>query len=120
MPQVVPFRSPAQRPQIGQPEWRSALLAEAIRHTAHVAGSICPFALFRHLQDWLGLPEEVCGGEINTTLFALVSSGLYTSNTHDVATGTITLGAETRLTASRVLTVCLHGEPCGNPEDTDI
>ncbi|MDO9428407.1 MAG: hypothetical protein Q7T93_16445 [Methylobacterium sp.] len=110
-------RSPA---DVGQPEWRSALLAEAIRHTAHVAGPISPFTLFRHLQDWLGLPEEVCGGEINTVLFAMVRSGLYTSNTHDVATGSITLGAETRLTASRVLTVCLHGEPCGDPEDDEI
>ncbi|KQP35962.1 hypothetical protein [Methylobacterium sp. Leaf100] len=120
MAQIVPFRPQDLHPQIGQPEWRSSLLAAAIRHTAHVAGPICPFALFRHLQDWLGLPEEVCGGEINTILFAMVRSGLYTSNTHDVATGTITLGAETRLTASRVLTVCLHGEPCGDPEDDDI
>lgn len=95
---------------VGQPEWRSALLAEAVRHTAHLAGPISPFALFRHLQDWLGLPEEECGGEVNTTIFLLVRSGLYTSNTHDVETGTITLAAETRLTASRVLTLCLHSD----------
>ena len=105
---------------LGQPEWRSALLAEAIRHTAHLAGPICPFALHRHLQDWLGLSEEACGGEINTTLFLMVRSGLYTSNTHDVDSGTITMAAETRLTASRVLTLCLHGdleaEPAGEHE----
>ncbi|KQT17717.1 hypothetical protein ASG40_16990 [Methylobacterium sp. Leaf399] len=106
--------------EVGQPEWRSALLAEAIRHTAHVAGPINPFALHRHLQDWVGIPEEACGGEINTILFAMVRSGLYTSNTHDEATGTITMGVETRLTASRTLTVCLHGEPCGDYEETEI
>ena len=101
---------------LAQPEWRAALLAEAIRHTAHLAGPISPFALFRHLQDWIGLPEEACGDEINTTLFLMVRSGLYTSNTHDVETGTITMAGETRLTASRVLTLCLHGELEAEPE----
>lgn len=99
---------------VGQPEWRSALLAEAIRYTAHLAGPISPFGLFRHLQDWLGLSEEACGGEINTILFLMVRSGLYTSNTYDVETGIVTMAGETRLTVSRTLTVCLHGEPYGD------
>ncbi|MCJ2033051.1 hypothetical protein [Methylobacterium sp. J-068] len=101
---------------LGQPEWRAALLAEAIRHTAHLAGPISPFALFQHLQDWLGLTEEVCGGEINTILFLMVRSGLYTSNTHDVETGTITFAGGTRLTPSCALTQCMHGGLEAEPE----
>lgn len=105
------------RSEVGDPEWRSALLAEAIRHTAHVAGPISPFALFKHLQGWLGLSEEECGGEINTTLFLMVRSGLYTSNTHDVETGTITLAGHTLLSPSRTLTVCIHSEPEPEPDE---
>ncbi|MCC0808561.1 hypothetical protein FPV16_20520 [Methylobacterium sp. W2] len=108
------------RSQIGEPEGRSALLAEAIRHTAHLAGPISPFALFKHLQDWLGLSEEECGGEINTTLFLMVRSGLYTSNTHDVETGTIILAAHTLLTPSVTLTLCMHDDHESVPEEPEI
>ncbi|WP_019905682.1 hypothetical protein [Methylobacterium sp. 77] len=107
-------------PQAGEPEWRSALLAEAIRHTAHLAGPISPFALFKHLQEWLGLTEEECGGEINTVLFLMVRSDLYTSNTHDVETGTITLAAHTLLTPSVTLTLCMHSEPESMPDELDF
>ena len=98
------------------PEWRAALLAEAIRHTAHRAGPINASALFRHLQHWLGQIEEACGAEINTILFLMVRSGLYTSNTHDVENGTITFAGGTRLTPSCALTQCMQGGMEAEPE----
>lgn len=102
--------SDASRTDVGQPEWRAALLAEAIRRTAFVEGPINPFRLARALREWLSLSEEDCGDEVYTTLFLMVRSGLYTSNTHDVVTGVISLGGDTRLTVAPVLTTYLHGE----------
>ena len=104
---------------VGQPEWRSALLAEAIRHTAHLAGPVNPNTLFRHLQAWLGLPEEACGEEIRTTLFLMVRSGLFTSDSHDRASGDLWLGTATRFTPSRTLTAYLHGEAVHLTDDED-
>ncbi|MCC0809073.1 hypothetical protein FPV16_23210 [Methylobacterium sp. W2] len=96
--------------RIGQPEWRAVLLAEAIRHTAHVAGPINPWALFRHLQSWLGMAEEECGSEISAILFLMVRSGLYTSNTYDVNAGMVSMAAHTQFGASPALTLCMHGD----------
>ena len=107
------------KPAIGEPEWRGALLAEVIRHTAHVAGPICLNGLFRHLLDWLGLPEEECGAEIYSTVFCLVRTGLYTSNTYDAATGELWLGHDTQLTPARTVTLYLYGDTEGEPEEAE-
>jgi len=105
--------SPAPPPaasEVGQPEWRAAVLAEAIRRTAHLSDPINPFPLMIHLRDWLGLTEEECLGELTTVVFTMASTGLYTINTFDAETRAIWLGAETRLTPSKTLTLMLHGE----------
>ncbi|MDP4024434.1 hypothetical protein Q8W71_17555 [Methylobacterium sp. NEAU 140] len=99
---------PPPRDQVGQPEWRAALFAEAIRHTAHVAGPINPFPLMSHLLTWLGIAEEKAGDEITLIIFLMVRSGLYTANTHSSATGKLYLGCDTRLTASPILSSMLY------------
>ena len=108
------------KPAIGEPEWRGALLAEAIRHTAHVAGPICGNALFKHLHAWLGLPEEGCGSEIYRATFLMVRSGLYTSNTYDAKFGEMYFQHNTRLTPSREVTLYLYGESEGEAEESEI
>lgn len=94
-----------------QAERLSAMLAEAIRHTAHVAGEIDTYALHTHLMGWAGVPEEQCGGDIIATMFFMTRCGLYTSNTPD------TLGGETRLKASRMLTTHLYDDRSGADEE---
>lgn len=119
MSNVVTF--PASR--VGEPEWRSALLAEVIRRTAHVAGPINACALQNDLLGFFrrlhGLTEEQCGAEIIDTLFFMVRSGLFLSNTYDAARNELTLGAETLLTASAHLTRRIYAEPWPGPGDED-
>lgn len=93
----------------GQAERRSAMLGEAIRHTAHLTGEIDTHALHSHLMAWAKAPEEECGGDIYATMFMMVRCGLYTTNTPN------TLAAETRLKASKMLMGHLYDE--GSPED---
>ncbi|MDP4024488.1 hypothetical protein Q8W71_17835 [Methylobacterium sp. NEAU 140] len=94
-------------------ERRSAMLAEAIRHTAHVAGEIDTHALHAHLITWAGVPEEECGGDIYATMFFMVRCGLYTTNTPD------TLAAETRLKVSHLLMGHLYDEHPPEPDDDE-
>ncbi|MCJ2080723.1 hypothetical protein [Methylobacterium sp. J-090] len=105
-PMVIPCST-----EVGLPEWRGALLAKAIEQTAHIIGPICPFALARDFQDHLRLPDEACWEEITATLYMMVRTGLYTSNTYDVATGRFILGAGTLLTASPALISFLTRSP---------
>jgi hypothetical protein len=106
--------------EVGQPEWRAAVLAEAIRHTAHLTGPINPFSLMDHLRNWLGLVEEECGADLHDVLFMMVGSGLYTSNTMDFSTGTVWLGSKTYLTAGRALTAFVYSEEPAEREDDEI
>lgn len=113
------FAEPIQSHEVGSAEWRSALFAEAIRHTAHLAGPIRASSLQEHLLRFAGGTEEQCGGEILMTLCLLIHSGLYVTNTFNRATMTLVLSTETTFTASHVLTMHMHGEHETGDEDDE-
>lgn len=113
------FAEPFEDHTIGSAEWRSALFAEAVRHTAHLAGPIKVSALQEHLLAFTGGTEEECRGEILMTLCLLIHSGLYTANTYNRATMTLILSEATTFTASHVLTMHMHGEHEAGEEDEE-
>ena len=113
------FADPIEKHEIGSPEWRSALFAEAVRHTAHLEGPIRVTSLQDHLLRFTGGTEEECSGEIMMTLCLLIHSGLYTANTYNRATMTLILSSATTFTASHVLTMHMHGEHEAGEEDDD-
>jgi hypothetical protein len=113
------FAEPIDKQEIGSPEWRSALFAEAVRHTAHLEGPIRVTALQEHLLRFTRGTQEECGGEILMTLCLLIHSGLYTANTYNRATMTLILSEATTFTASHVLTMHMHGEHEVGEEDDE-
>ena len=111
------FAQPIGDHAIGSAEWRSALFAEAVRHTAHLAGPIKVSYLQEHLLRFTGATEEECGGDILMTLCLLIHSGLYTANTYNRVTMTLILSEATTFTVSHVLTMHMHGEHEAQEED---
>lgn len=95
--------------ETGSPEWRAAILGQAIAYAGHLTGPICPFALHRYLQGFLGAREEECGGDIFDAVVMLAQSGLFTISTTDPVTGAISFGGDTTLTPTPALTAFVYG-----------
>lgn len=96
-----------------EPESRAALLGEAIRYVAPLTGPVSAMTLATHLMEWSGKPEEFVGVDVYSTVFLMARSGLFDCSSYDPASGEMSIGKDTMISASRRLTFFVYGEPEG-------